>query len=104
MPTSYKFFKNEVKEWFKNNVPANTRILDVGAGEGTYGKLLAHLGYDIDALEIWAPYINEFELWNYYGVVYDGDIRTFDYSNYDCRLRCAGLCAIPEERRTEERR
>lgn len=83
MPTSYKFFKNEVKEWFKNNVPANTRILDVGAGEGTYGKLLAHLEYDIDALEIWAPYVNEFELWNYYNVVYDGDIRTFDYSNYD---------------------
>ena len=44
MPTSYKFFKNEVKEWFKNNVPANTRILDVGAGEGTYGKLLAFEG------------------------------------------------------------
>lgn len=83
MPNSYTYFKEDVKEWFKNNVPANTKILDVGAGQGTYGKLLSDFGYNIDAVEVWHPYIDEYNLSNYYNVVHNEDIRSFDWSSYE---------------------
>jgi autotransporter strand-loop-strand O-heptosyltransferase len=83
MPNSYTFYKPEIREYFKHHVPTHKKILDVGPGQGTYAKLLGELGYDMDALEVWAPYIEEFELWNYYGVIHNGDIREFDYSEYD---------------------
>ena len=44
MPNSYTYFKEEVREWFRENVPARTKVLDVGPGQGTYGKLLYELG------------------------------------------------------------
>jgi autotransporter strand-loop-strand O-heptosyltransferase len=83
MPNSYTYFKEEVREWFKNNVPANTKVLDVGPGQGTYGKLLFELGYNIDAIEVWRPYITEYKLWEYYGNIHNADIREFDWSEYE---------------------
>jgi len=83
MPFSFPYFKDEVKEWFKTNVPTSKRILDVGPGEGTYAILLKSLGYRIDAVEIWAPYIDEYKLREKYDLVYTGSILDFDISNYD---------------------
>lgn len=83
MPNSYTYFKEEVREWFRENVPANTKVLDVGPGQGTYGKLLYELGYNIDAVEVWDPYISEYKLWEYYGNVHIADIREFNWSEYD---------------------
>jgi autotransporter strand-loop-strand O-heptosyltransferase len=83
MPHSYTFFKQEVKEWIKSNIPKNKRILDVGAGEGTYATLLKGCEYDIDAVEVWKPYIDEFKLCELYGTIYNVDIRDFDFSTYD---------------------
>lgn len=83
MPHSYTFFKPEVKEWIKANIPTDKKILDVGAGEGTYATLLKGCGYNIDAVEVWTPYINEFKLWELYGTIHSADIREFDFSAYD---------------------
>lgn len=83
MPNSYSFYKPEIKEYFRYHVSHKKKILDVGPGQGTYAKLFGEFGYNMDALEVWAPYIDEFKLWNHYGVVHNGDIRTFDYSEYD---------------------
>ncbi len=62
MPNSYSFFKSDIKQWFIDNIPTSKRILDVGPGQGTYSDLLKDLGYRIDAVEVWAPYVDEFNL------------------------------------------
>ena len=83
MPNSYTFYKPEIKKYFEHHVPTHKKILDVGPGQGTYAKLLADIGYDIDAVEAWAPYVDEFKLWDWYGVIHHADIREFDWSEYD---------------------
>jgi len=83
MPTSYSVFKPEIKQWFLENVPLSKRILDVGPGEGTYSNLLRSEGYRIDAIEIYEPYIGQYNLRDKYDNVYVGDIRKFDISDYD---------------------
>jgi hypothetical protein len=52
--------------------PMGTRVLDVGAGWGKYRILLPE--YQMDACEIWEPYIQEERLSDRYGQVYHGDI------------------------------
>ena len=83
MPNSYTFFKPEIKQWFKDNVPTSKRILDVGPGQGTYSDLLRELGYRMDAVEVWAPYVDEFNLRAKYDNVYIGNIMDFDIKDYD---------------------
>ncbi len=83
MPTSYSFFKNEVKEHFLKNINVNTKILDVGPGCGTYGLLLKPEFIDIDSVEIWENYIDQYNLKHIYKNIYTENILTFDFSNYD---------------------
>ena len=83
MPYSFTYFKEEVKEWFLNNVPTSKRILDVGPGIGTYSDLLRSSGYRIDAVEIYEPYIEKYNLREKYDNVYVGSIITFDINDYD---------------------
>jgi hypothetical protein len=60
-------------------------VLDVGAGSGTYSDALKGAGYDgvIDAVEIWKPYIKEFNLNEKYRKVYESDVRMFYDFSYD---------------------
>lgn len=58
-------------------------ILDVGAGAGKYGKLLAHPSRTIRAVEIWEPYINRFGLTSVYDEVYQEDVRDRTDFKYD---------------------
>ena len=74
MPTSYPIYKDSVRNWFLQNVPLDTLILDVGAGCGTYSDLLRGYGYKMDAVEIWEPYINQYGLKNKYGWVYEENV------------------------------
>lgn len=83
MPYSYGEFKNEIRDHIVDNFPSTTKILDVGPGSGTYGRLLKP-HYDIvDALEIYPKYIDTFNLRNTYSNVIIGDIKNFDVSKYD---------------------
>jgi 2-polyprenyl-3-methyl-5-hydroxy-6-metoxy-1,4-benzoquinol methylase len=61
------------------------RILDIGAGSGTYSDALSDAGIsvDIDAVEVWKPYIDEFNLQDKYGRVYEEDVRNHNDFNYD---------------------
>jgi len=79
MPTSYPIYKDLVRNWFLQNVPLNTLILDVGAGCGTYSDLLSGYGYKMDAVEIWKPYIKKYELNKKYGKVYNKNILAIDF-------------------------
>lgn len=77
----------ETKPWILNKILENDvyKILDVGAGSGTYFDYFSSNGYQfkIDAVEIWKPYIEEFKLNNKYSRVYEADVRDHDNFNYD---------------------
>ena len=74
MPTSYQLYKDSIKNWILENVSLDAKILDVGAGCGTYSDLLRGYGYKMDAIEIWEPYIKKYNLKDKYDNVYLGSI------------------------------
>ena len=83
MPYSYDYFKVEVVKHIINKFPHTTKILDVGAGSGKYGSMLRYNFNHIDALEIFEPYIEQFNLKSIYNNVFNDDIITFDIKEYD---------------------
>jgi SAM-dependent methyltransferase len=83
MPGSYDFYKTDVKKHLIENISTDSKFLDVGPGYGTYGNLLKPEFTNIDAVEIWEKYIDQFNLRSIYANVYVGDILDFDFSNYD---------------------
>lgn len=93
MPHSYNYFKQDIKDYILTNIPIQSKILDIGAGCGTYSDLLRGYGYKIDAVEVWEPYINEFNLKDKYNHIYNQDVfnlpqnELFSYDFYilgDC--------------------
>jgi len=83
MPYSYGEFKTEIRNHIVDNFSKSTRILDVGAGSGTYGRLLKPHYTVVDAIEIFPEYVKKFNLESVYTKVHIGDIVNFDISNYD---------------------
>ena len=83
MPTSYPLYKDSVRNWFLENVPLNSRILDIGAGCGTYSDLLRGYGYKMHAVEIWEPYIKQYDLNNKYSCVYKENILKMPFDLLD---------------------
>lgn len=77
----------ESRPWTLNKISMSgaKTILDVGAGSGTYSEALskANISVDIDAIEVWKPYIEEFNLVNKYNNVYEVDVRNHDNFKYD---------------------
>ena len=57
------------------------RVLDVGAGGGTYVKLLAPFapGVHWTAVEVWTPYIAEYALDKQYHEVINRDVREMEF-------------------------
>ena len=82
MPFSSTAFKQEVKDHLLMVLKPNDKVLDVGAGSGTYGKMLAE-HYTVDAIEIWGPYIDKYELTSIYNKVFNINILAFNFSEYD---------------------
>jgi hypothetical protein len=82
MPTSSPAGKDFIKSWI-NRQPDIRTILDVGAGEGTYSHLLGR-NYKLIAVEVFQPYIDQFNLHDKYDQVILGDIRTLTLPHADC--------------------
>ena len=61
MPYSSEAFKGEVIYHILSNIKPDYKVLDVGAGAGRYGIALQDYVY-IDAVEIYEPYIEKFNL------------------------------------------
>lgn len=67
---------HRVREMITMLYPPDTRILDVGAGQGKYRVLLPEYEY-VYAVEVFEPYIHENNLLELYHKVYTQDIREF---------------------------
>lgn len=76
----------EGKEWSAERVAelAPRRVLDVGAGVGTYLELLRPLlpGSHWTGVEIHRPYVDRFGLADRYDDVVIGDVRQFDWRGH----------------------
>ena len=87
MPTSDGENKQVVVDWFRQINPK--RILDIGAGEGTYRKLIKDSDIEKQgfwtAVEAWAPYVNDYKLGELYDNVIIGDACYIDYDKIDSR-------------------
>jgi trans-aconitate methyltransferase len=71
-------------EWALETKLPNT-ILDLGAGAGKYGKLVKKVLPKslVVGVEIWAPYVEEFNLNKIYDKVHICDARIYPDFNYD---------------------
>lgn len=75
MPGSSTKGKNIIQDWF-NNLPIQA-VMDVGPGWGTYSTLLRDPQQLWHAVEIHAPYVEQFQLANLYDEIFIADIRDF---------------------------
>lgn len=82
MPTSYLDFKKEIKDYIYRRYNKDIKILDVGPGEGTYYNLLPDYK-NMDCVEIYEPYVNQFNLKEKYKNVFVSNILDFDFEYYD---------------------
>lgn len=83
MPGNWGYLGNDVKEYLTKNYNSECTILDVGCGHGYYFKLLNDYFNKFDAVEIWEPYIKEFNLTKMYDNVFNVNILDFDFEYYD---------------------
>ena len=81
MPKSYSLFKKEVGEYLIDIFPKDSLVLDIGPGEGVYYELLKN-NFILDCVEIFNPYIQEFNLRQKYRIVYNKDIKDFEFNEY----------------------
>lgn len=77
MPGSAVEGKELIKDFIvRNNLKT---VLDIGPGEGTYYELLKDVpDVFIEGIEVWAPYVTQFNLQDKYNKIYIGDAYYFD--------------------------
>ena len=80
--SSYKYGKPEVKWLIAKEIERGAECLDVGACDGEYFNLLGDL-LTMDAVEVWEPNIERYDLTHKYRMVYHDDIRNLKYGDYD---------------------
>lgn len=86
---SIGFGKEAIKNWIWMHYVSQSKILDIGAGEGTYANLLGTDNYIMDAIEIYEPAVSviitkyrtvynmnalDFPFWENYDLVIMGDV------------------------------
>lgn len=83
---SNDLYREEIQYYLLNNVRRGAKVLDVGAGSGTYAKMLNGT-FDIDAIEAFeknAAYLEKSKL---YDKIFNDDATSFStekYAQYDC--------------------
>jgi predicted TPR repeat methyltransferase len=95
MSYSLKSGKAETLAWFTANESTIDTIVDIGPGSGTYIKLIKEeAGCCANAtwigVEIWEPYIEEYNLKNRYTRILNQDVRTIDWAALTPNVVIAG--------------
>ena len=75
---SYPAFIKDVRDYLFNLLPEGAFVLDVGAGQGIYGHLLARR-FRMQAVEVCASAVYHLRKSENYLHVWKGDIRTHDF-------------------------
>jgi hypothetical protein len=86
MPFSTLYFKQQTKDYINNTFDKSVKILDIGAGSGTYYDLLHPEGYNnIDCVEAFEDYIVNYDLKQKYKNIFVGDVTKLDidFNEYD---------------------
>ncbi len=83
MPGNWGYLGDDTKKYLCNNFDRSCKILDVGCGHGFYYKLLSDYFINFDAVEVWSPYIQEYNLEKMYDNVYNVNIMDFEFEFYD---------------------
>ena len=76
---SYDYGKKEVCAWIRERFPTDSALLDVGACDGKWKKLLPEYE-NFDAVEAWW---NNLQNLGAYRNAFHADARTFEYDWYD---------------------
>jgi hypothetical protein len=87
MPTSHSQGKDVALNWYRQIAPKT--VVDVGAGSGTYARLMrpADNGQAMwVAVEVWHPYIDQFDLFASYDFVFLRDARELRASEFKADL------------------
>lgn len=77
---SHDYGKMAVREWIERTFPKSASILDVGACDGKWRRILSNYP-DMDAVEIWPP--NAEAIQDMYRTVTCADIIGLKYPKYD---------------------
>jgi predicted TPR repeat methyltransferase len=83
MPGNWGYLRNEVWEYLTKNYDKNCTVLDVGVGEGFYINLLKDHFKHFDGVEVFEPYIEQFDLKNRYDNIFNVNILDFEFDFYD---------------------
>lgn len=74
---SYTYFNKKIKNYILKNYK-NPSILDIGAGQGKYGKMFRNHAKKIDAVEVHEESIIRFNLEDIYDKVFNMNVINFD--------------------------
>lgn len=85
MPTSAKTFDKEVNNLIRSYLEKRMySYLDIGAGQGKYGKMIRHIVNElketqvvVSAIEINLGYIADYDLADIYNYVFHGSVQSF---------------------------
>ena len=77
--SSYVYGKDEVCDWVRLRFPTGATVLDVGACDGNWRRLLPEYR-NMDAVEAFGPNLSRL---SGYRQVFHADIRDFPYEHYD---------------------
>jgi len=79
MPFSTSYFKEQTKNYIVKNYAKDAKILDIGAGAGTYSDMLKPEGFsNLHCVEAFARYLDEYKLGEKYSKVFYGDVTKLD--------------------------
>jgi len=95
MSYSLQSGKAETLAWFKGNESSVNTIVDIGPGSGTYIRLVREeAGCCVNArwigVEIWEPYIKQFNLDQRYDLILNQDVRNVDWNELKPDVVIAG--------------
>lgn len=79
--SSYIQGKPETMRWIRANFPKEATVLDVGACDGLWRRLLPEY-QNMDAVEAFEPNVNRLGIEGY-RTIYSGDVRDFRFEWYD---------------------